>query len=497
VTEAGLVPSALAGAAAAHLVLHRARRRLPLVLTRVLHTPGASHPDPALVDLVRRVVGPVVFVLWASVVWWLPLHVKALQWVRDEIIANLLMALTTPLFAMNDHGYTAVDLLLLPALLGLVWVSVGAVTRLAATRLRSNGAEHGRRESVLLLVRYAVTLVAGLIVLQSWGIDVRTLAIVGSVLGVGIGFGLQNLANNFVSGIVLSLERPIRPGDYVRIGDFQGTVERIGARSTLIVTRDRVSILVPNAMLLEREVVNWTHGDPICRVSVPVGIAYGSDLAVADRALMDATARHPDVLPEPRPRVEFRAFGDSALELEVEVFTREPARQMDLVSDLNFRIDAALRQAGITVPFPQRDLHLKSPEVATLVEALARRSFSDEERGAAEAALAARSAPAPMPMPVAAKRSWDEAAIGALVERMRGQGGVEIEDRRHLLRTYPRCFVGRQAVDWLCGHEGLSRTEAVDLGQRLVERGVLHHVLDEHPFRDGTFYYRFRADEAA
>jgi len=479
-----------------HLALHRARHRLPLVLTRLLHTPKAPHPDPALVDVVRRVVGPIVVALWAGVAWWLPLHVKALQWVRDEIIATLLMALTTPLFAMNDHGYTAVDLLLLPALLGIVWVAVGAGTRLVSARLHA-GAEHGRQESVLVLARYALTLIGGLIVLQSWGIDVRTLAIVGSVLGVGIGFGLQNLANNFVSGIVLSLERPIRPGDYVRVGDFQGTVERIGARSTLIVTRDRVSILVPNAMLLEREVVNWTHGDPICRVNVPLGVAYGSDLAVTQRVLMDAAVRHPDVLPEPRPRVEFRAFGDSALELEVEVFTREPARQADLVSDLNYRIDAALRQAGITVPFPQRDLHLRTPEVDALVEALARRSFSDDERGAAKTALAARAATTPAAMPAPAPRAWDEAALAALALRMRGQGGVDIQDRRYRLRTFPRCFVGTQAVDWLCGHEGVSRAEAVDLGQRLVARGDLHHVLDEHPFRDGPFYYRFRGDEAA
>jgi small-conductance mechanosensitive channel len=111
------------------------------------------------------------------------------------------------------------------------------------------------------------------------------------VLGVGVGFGLQHLANNLVSGLVIGIERPIKPGDFVTFGEFRGTVARIGARCVEIVTRDRVSILIPNSRFLEHEIVNWSHGDPTCRLQVPVGLAYGSDVATVRGALLDAAAR--------------------------------------------------------------------------------------------------------------------------------------------------------------------------------------------------------------
>src|SRR6185369_5160451 len=136
------------------------------------------------------------------------------------------------------------------------------------------------------------------------GIDVSSLTIVASVLGVGVGFGLQNIANNFGSGFLLTLERPIKPGDFVQIGELMGTVERIGARSTEVWTLDRVSIIVPNAHLLEKEVVNWSHGDPVSRIHVPVSIEYGADLRRARAAMLEAARTHRDVLRDPRPAVE-------------------------------------------------------------------------------------------------------------------------------------------------------------------------------------------------
>jgi small-conductance mechanosensitive channel len=489
----------LAAGVLGYCALRRVGQRLPLLLTRRA-LPGATHPDPALARVVALVVLPATLALWGAVLWAASEPVAPLRRARAAVVQAVLVGLARPLFTVSERGYSLVDLLVLPACLGFLWVAAGAVTRVVESRLRRRaGTEHGGHETLGMLVRYAATLLGGLVVLQTWGVDVRTLALVGSVVGVGIGFGLQNLANNFVSGVVLSVERPIKPGDYVRVGEFQGTVERIGARSTEIVTRDRVSILVPNSRLLETEVVNWTHGDPHCRVSVPVGVAYGTDLRLAQRALLEAARNHPDVLADPPPRVDLRRFADSAVELELEVFTRDPRRQLDLVSDLNFRVEAALRRHGMTIPFPQRDLHLRSPELAVLVEALARRHFAPDELAAAAAAVAAR---APRVADAGAdgpdgQRVWDDEALGALVARMRGAGGVRIADRRHLLNVYPRCLVGREAVDWLCAHEGLTRQAAVELGQRLVARGALHHVLDEHPFRDGNFYYRFRADDAA
>src|SRR5262249_39385630 len=151
-----------------------------------------------------------------------------------------------------------------PLLLGGVWLAAGlAVRGLRALVLSPAGVEPGAQETVASLVRTLVAFLGAVFVLQAWGIDLRSIAILPSGVGVGLGFGLQNIANNFVSGIVIDLGRPVRPGDYVHVGDYAGTVERVGARSTAIRTVDNLAILVPNARFLEQEVINWSHGDPL------------------------------------------------------------------------------------------------------------------------------------------------------------------------------------------------------------------------------------------
>jgi hypothetical protein len=285
----------------------------------------------------------------------------------------------------------------------------------------------------------------------------------------------------------------------VRVGEFQGTVERIGARSTEILTNDRVSILVPNSKLLEQEVVSWTHGDPTCRLTAKVSVAYGSHTASVRRALLEAARRHPLVIPDRAPSVNLASFGTHALDFELEVWTREPRRQRGILSELNFLIEEIFRQRGIEIPFAQHDLRLRSPELAELVTALTRRHFSADELAAARAALSAVQAGEPdgdEPADDAAgERGWSEAALHALVERMRGRDGVARLDRRYRLRLYPCCFVGHEAVDWLVRCEGLTRDQAVSVGRLLIERNLLHHVLDEHTFHDTARFYRFRRDE--
>src|SRR5205085_7459453 len=143
-----------------------------------------------------------------------------------------------------------------------------------------------------------------------------------------------------VSGVVLGLERATRPGDSVEVGELVGSVARIGARSTEIRTTDGVSILVPHSRLLEHEVVNWSHEDPTSRVHLPVQVEYGADLRDVRAALLEAARQHPDVLVDPRPDVEVRGFGDSGIDVELLVWTRDPRTQAKLRSDLYYRIDA-------------------------------------------------------------------------------------------------------------------------------------------------------------
>jgi small-conductance mechanosensitive channel len=199
-----------------------------------------------------------------------------------------------------------------------------------------------------------------IVVLQLWGLDLSSLTILASVVGVGIGLGLQGIAKEFISGLVLIFERPIRVGDFVNIGELMGTVERISVRSTEIRTLDELSIIVPNSRFLEAEVVNWTHHSPVSRLKIPVNVAYGSNLSVVRSALIDAAKEHADVLAEPSPRVFFKGFGDNSLNFELLIWIAEPRHQFRIKSDIYFRIEAILRHRHIEMPFPQRDLHVRS-----------------------------------------------------------------------------------------------------------------------------------------
>jgi small-conductance mechanosensitive channel len=171
-------------------------------------------------------------------------------------------------------------------------------------------------------------------------------------------------------------------GDFVEVGDLQGTVRRVSLRSTEVVTLDRISIIVPNSEFLESRVVNWSHGSPVSRLQIPVGVAYGSDCTAVRKALIDACDDYQGILAKPTPRVFFSGFGDSSLNFTLLVWINQPMRQYDIRSDLNFRIEALLRLRGITIPFPQRDLHFKndslqlslSPELASALQSALRRS---------------------------------------------------------------------------------------------------------------------------
>ncbi|HVO26148.1 MAG TPA: mechanosensitive ion channel domain-containing protein [Candidatus Margulisiibacteriota bacterium] len=493
--------SAVVAAASTHWGLRRVSRRLPRWLAQRAGrpvAPGGPVPWEGPLELLLLVPKAA---LWLAVAVYVSGQFMALRQARMTLGDVLTMSLTAPLFTLNDRGYSALDVLELPAVLAVLWVVASGLTRVLKSRvLRSTGLERGAQDAVALLTRYTLVFLGAIVILQVWGIDVRSLALVASVLGVGIGFGLQHIANNFVSGLVVSLERPIQPGDFVKVGEWMGTVERIGPRHTEIRTLDNVSILVPNSRFLETEVINWTHRDPVSRLHVPVGVAYGSNTARVRMALLEAARSHPEVLGDPRPRVEFRGFGDSALNFELHVWTRDPSTQFRLVSDLNYRVEANLRRHQIHVPFPQRDLHLRSPQLEQLLNAWSRRHFTATELAASNGQPPEPAAPnemihGPEGFDDVGSAGWTDEQIQTLIARMRAPDGVPITDRRHLLTVYPKCFVGREAVDWLTHTVGLTREEATMVGQLAMDRGAFHHVLDEHGFKDGNFFYRFREDE--
>lgn len=493
----------LFGAAAVHWLLHRFELRIPALIGRRL-APSSSPEAGRLRDTWHRRIAllllPVKIALWGTAAYFVSEQSRILRAIRAQLLLVIDLSLSAPLFTLNERQYSAWDLLLLPVVFAVLWMLASALTQLLrATVLRSAGLDRGAEETAAILIRYPLVFIGAMVMLQVWGIDMRSLAVLAGVLGVGIGFGLQNLANNFVSGLVLNLERPIRPGDFINLGELTGTVERIGARCTMIRTLDQLTILVPNSRLLEHEVINWSHGDPLSRLHLRVGVAYGSETRRVRRALLDAARDHPNVLRDPRPQVQFKGFGESTLDFELLVWTRDPRNQQDLQSDLNYRIEESLRRHRIEIAFPQRDLHLRSPQLDGLLAAWGRRTFSEEEL----AAQAPGAAPPADTVDQAVTQHEDESRVrslsdkdlGELVRRMREADGVGICDRRHLLTVHPKCFVGREAIEWMTRSLGLTHSEALRLGQMLVDQGLVHHVLDEHGFEDANLFYRFYVDE--
>jgi small-conductance mechanosensitive channel len=221
--------------------------------------------------------------------------------------------------------------------------------------------EAGHRYTFARLSQYLVWVLGILAGLKVVNIDLTAIAVVAGALGVGVGFGLQNIVANFFAGLVLLFERPIKVGDRVTVQNVEGNVAEIKFRSTTIVTNDNIAIIVPNSHFINQTVINWSYGDTRVRIHIPVGVAYGSDLDAVTGSLLAVAAATDGVLKDPAPAVRFREFGDSALNFELLVWTDQPAGHFWLQSRLNYAIEANFRRKGIEIPFPQRDLHIKAP----------------------------------------------------------------------------------------------------------------------------------------
>ncbi len=218
----------------------------------------------------------------------------------------------------------------------------------------------GARMALAAIIRYFVIAVGILIILQTAGINLTTFHVLAGTVGIGLGFGLQNVASNFVSGLIILFERPITIGDRIEVGSVAGDVVAINARSTTVVTNDNIAIIIPNSKFVTENVVNWSLTGQDVRFRVPVSVAYGSDLRLVVGLLEEIARGNPDVLNDPPPAVRFVAFGDSALNLELRVWsTTLTHRKAVLISELNFAIDEKFREHGIEIPYPQHDIHIR------------------------------------------------------------------------------------------------------------------------------------------
>jgi small-conductance mechanosensitive channel len=278
--------------------------------------------------------------------------------------------LATPVFTLGGAELTIGTFVQLIVLIPLLVILTGLLKRWTVRMLaRTSRSDAGVRDAVGKIVRYVTLAIGLLIILQTSGIDITTLNVLAGAVGLGVGIGLQSVAGNFVSGLIILFERPIKLGDRVVVGDVEGNVVAINARSTTVVTNDNIAIIVPNSHFVTETVVNWSHGDAKVRFRIPVAVAYGTDLPLAERLMLEAATANPDVLPAPESAVRLLAFGDNGLELELRAWTVSLVQQKGaLISTLNRAIHDAFVEHGISFPFPQRDVHVRGGALRVAVE---------------------------------------------------------------------------------------------------------------------------------
>ncbi|HEU4507987.1 MAG TPA: mechanosensitive ion channel domain-containing protein [Pyrinomonadaceae bacterium] len=266
-------------------------------------------------------------------------------------------------------------------IVGLVVITVTIfVARSASTLLdrrlsKRHHIDPGLRFTITRLLRYLLILVGSLLALkQAFAVDLTSIAVVFTALSVGIGFGLQYIAADIASGFILLFERPIRIGDRITIGDDEGDVQSINLRTTVVLTNDRIAIIVPNSKLVSNRVINWSYGDPRARIAIPIGVADDSDIQLVTDTLIEAAKGVPNVLTDPPPRVQFLNFGDYTLDFRLLVWTNQPRRHVQLRSDINYRIAELFRDRGIKIPYPTQEFLLKGAQPKDLEPSL----YSDQ-----------------------------------------------------------------------------------------------------------------------
>ncbi len=317
-----------------------------------------------LTTLFRVKLGFAQFVLWIiTILVIIELFYFSRAW-RYEIVNWLKFYVGQSLLNFGGKNFSLLNLLVIFGLLVALFIASNYINNLLRTRiLQATRLNRGSQEVILTVTKYGLIALGTIVVLQSNGIDLSSLAFLGGLLGVGIGFGLQDIARNFASGLVLLFERSVQVGDFIQVGDNSGTVETVRARSIVLKTLDRISIIVPNSQLLGNEVVNWSHNNSASRLHLPIGVAYGCDMNKVKTILLKAADEHLEVLRNPKPQVVLTDFGDSSINFELLIWISDPSRQLPIKSDLYFDIEAMFREQQVEIPFPQRDLNVRTGEL--------------------------------------------------------------------------------------------------------------------------------------
>ncbi|MBR9976368.1 MAG: mechanosensitive ion channel [Bacteroidetes bacterium] len=284
---------------------------------------------------------------------------QVLTFVRD-----IINWLEIPLFSLGKSPITVWTIIALILLIIMLHLVTTRVQRLVTDKLMAkNKYDIGVRVATGSIVRYAVLTIGIIMILQIVGLDLSTLTILLGALGVGIGFGLQSVTNNFVSGLIILFERPVKVGDRVEvINGIAGNVVSISIRATQIITNDNISIIVPNSEFISNTVINWSHSERAVRFNFEIGVAYGEDPEVVREILLEIANANSGVIRERKSDVLLKEFGDSSIVFILRVWTQEYAdRPGVLHSQINYEIARRFKEKGIQIPFPQRDVHIIPP----------------------------------------------------------------------------------------------------------------------------------------
>jgi small-conductance mechanosensitive channel len=278
-----------------------------------------------------------------------------------ETINDLTAFMKVPLFSIGGSPLTAWKLIYLIIFTFLLFYLAAKIYKIVVYRLMARSRiELGVRIAVASILKYAVLTIGFVVILQTAGINLNSITILFGALGVGIGFGLQNITNNFVSGLIILFERPIKVGDRIEVSRVAGDVVDISMRATTIVTNDNISIIVPNSEFISSTVINWSHTDRNVRFNFPIGVSYREDPERVRKLLLEIALGNPGVLKDPKPDVLFTEFGDSALVFNLRVWTSEYINRPGVLkSQLYYEMSRRFKEAGIEIPFPQRDVHIK------------------------------------------------------------------------------------------------------------------------------------------
>jgi small-conductance mechanosensitive channel len=280
----------------------------------------------------------------------------------EEFLSWLKTTWNFELFNLGDSPFTTRTLVLLLLSLFLLFYISSKIRKVLMNKIFPRyDLDIGVSQSMATIVRYVLIVIGLIIIFQTTGIDLSAIGLLVGALGVGIGFGLQSITNNFISGLIILFERPIKVGDRIEVADLAGNIIDISARATTIITNDNIVVIVPNSDFINNRVINWSHNNKQVRLNFPVGVSYNEDPEKIRKLLTEVAIANPGILSSPKPYILFEGFGDSSLNFIVMVWTSEYIdRPKILKSELYYEIFAKFKEHNVEIPFPQQDIHLKS-----------------------------------------------------------------------------------------------------------------------------------------